>query len=345
MSGDGQSHREDESLVAAMETGAPAASRTTGRTPARRNPATGSAAHKLGAAPQDFRRPQLVSKVQLQALESLHDSVGRNFAAALSSQLRSIVEVTLRGVEQLTYGEFAFGLENPTCVSVLRAAPLEGNWILEINSTILYPIIDRLLGGGPEKNPVARRPLTEIELRLVSRITALFLAELHRAWESILELDLAVDRVERNPQLATIVPPNEVVALVRFELALGDSCGTMNLCIPLDSIERIGNKIWSSGVTGDARLRSTRGSTGRSGRDREGSTVELVVHLAETHISASDLDGLNIGDIITTETSVQNPLSVSIGGATKFRARPGALHGHKAIEITDVVTPGEPTRP
>ena len=51
-------------------------------------------------------------------------------------------------MEQLTYGEFVFSLENPTCFNLLKADPLEGNLILDINPSILYPIIDRLLGGG-----------------------------------------------------------------------------------------------------------------------------------------------------------------------------------------------------
>ncbi len=45
------------------------------------------------------------------------------------------------------------------------AEPLEGNLILDINPSILYPIIDRLLGGGRDPTPITRRPLTEIELR------------------------------------------------------------------------------------------------------------------------------------------------------------------------------------
>ena len=85
--------------------------------------------------------------------------------------LRSMVEVKLTSVDQLTYSEFVFSLENPTCFNLLKAEPLEGNLILDINPSILYPIIDRLLGGGREAGPLARRPLTEIELRLVSRIT------------------------------------------------------------------------------------------------------------------------------------------------------------------------------
>ena len=90
---------------------------------------------------------------------------------------------------------------------------------------------------------MARRPLTEIELRLVSRITSLFLEELRRAWENVLDLTLEVVRVESNPQLVQIVPPNEVVVLISFELALGDIRGMVNLCIPYNAIERISGKL------------------------------------------------------------------------------------------------------
>src|SRR4051794_3951631 len=160
--------------------------------------------------PYDFKRPERVGKDQMRALQSLHEGFGRNFSAALSALLRSIVEVKLTSVDQLTYGEFVFSLENPTCFNLLRAEPLEGNLILDINPSILYPVIDRLLGGGVEGSSIARRPLTEIELGLVSYITDLFLKELKHAWENVVELDLAVVRVESNPQLVQIVPPNEV---------------------------------------------------------------------------------------------------------------------------------------
>src|SRR5207248_7625997 len=196
--------------------------------------------------PYDCKRPGRVGKGQMRALQSLHEGFGRNFGAQLSALLRCIVEVKLTSVDQVTYGEFVFSLENPTCFNLLRAEPLEGNLILDINPSILYPIIDRLLGGGKDSGPVSRRPLTEIELRLVGRLTSLFLQELKRAWENVLDLKLAVERVESNPQLVQIVPPNEVVVLISFELTLGEVRGMMNLCIPFNSIERIGNKLSSN---------------------------------------------------------------------------------------------------
>jgi flagellar motor switch protein FliM len=40
---------------------------------------------------------------------------------------------------------------------------------------------------------MARRALTEIELRLVGRITDLFLSDMKRAWSNIIELEFEVE--------------------------------------------------------------------------------------------------------------------------------------------------------
>jgi flagellar motor switch protein FliM len=61
--------------------------------------------------------------------------------------------------------------------------------------------------------------------------------------------------------------------------------------------------------------------------------VEVVVELAETTISTSDLIGLQVGDILGTEQDVGRPLVVSVEGRPKFHALPGAFKGHKAIQV------------
>jgi flagellar motor switch protein FliM len=209
--------------------------------------------------------------------------------------------------------------------------------ILDINPSILYPIIDRLLGGGKDSGPLARRPLTEIELRLVSRITTLFLEEMRRAWLNVLDMHLTVERVESNPQLVQIVPPNEVVVLISFELTLQEVRGMMNLCIPFNSIERIGNKLSANSWLAYSRRGATPESMQTIGRGLRGSLIELVVELAESKINTGDLIGLRVGDIITTEKDINEPLDVLVEGVAKFHARPGAFKGRKAIEIDRTV--------
>lgn len=342
MSGDVLSQAEVESLLNAMESGGPKSAAKGGAAAPAAKAAPTAPRHREKVTSYDFKRPERVGKEQMRALQTLHEGFGRNFAVALSALLRSMVEVKLTGADQLTYSEFVFSLENPTCFNLLRAEPLEGNLILDINPSILYPIIDRLLGGGRESGPLARRPLTEIELRLVSRITDLFLAELRHAWENVLELNLKVERVESNPQLVQIVPPNEVVVLISFELTMGEVRGMMNLCIPFNSIERIGGKLSANSWVSYGKKQFTPESIQQVTQNLKGSLVQVVARLAETKITTGELIGLRVGDIITTEQDVNTPLVINVEGLDKYRARPGAFKGRTAIRIDDVIQPVTP---
>lgn len=283
----------------------------------------------------DFKRPERVGKEQMRALQTMHEGFGRNFGAALSSMIRNIVEVRLTSVDQLTYSEFVFSLENPTCFNLINAAPLEGQLILDINPSILFPIIDRLLGGSTMTTTHVPRPLTEIELRLVSRITKLFLTEMQHTWENVLKLDLSIERVESNPQLVQIIPANEVVVLISFELTVGETRGMVNLCIPFNSIERISNKLTANSWVSYSKKPSTPESVQLLSDRIAGSAVEVVVELANTTISTADLINLKVGDIIATEQDVHQPLVLLVEGKPKYLAKPGQFKGRKAIEVLD----------
>jgi flagellar motor switch protein FliM len=334
------SQSEVESLLTSMESQSPrgAAQPVTAAAVAASAPRTPPKPREK-VTTYDFKRPERVGKEQMRSLQSLHEGFGRNFGAALSALLRSIVEVKLTSVDQLTYSEFVFSLENPTCFNLIKAEPLEGNLILDINPSILYPIIDRLLGGGKDAGPVARRPLTEIELRLVSRITGLFLHELRHAWQGVLQLKLSVDRVESNPQLVQIVPPNEVVILVSFELTLGDLRGMINLCIPFNAIERFSSKLASNSWATYGKTASNSQTHAAIGQRLDEAQLDLVVTLAESHITTGDLLGLRVGDIITTDKDIRLPLDVAVQGTTKFHASAGAFKGRKAIRLESAPLP------
>ncbi len=281
----------------------------------------------------DFKRPERVGKEQMRALQSLHEGFARNFGASLSALLRSMAESKLISVDQLTYSEFVYSLEIPTCFNLLRPQPLEGNWILDISPSILYPIIDRMLGGTPTSESLLKRPLSEIELRLTSRITNLFLRELKSAWASTVSLDCELERVESNPQLVQIVPPNEVVILVSFELLMGKSRGMMNLCIPFNTIERIGSKLTNNSWIGYASSKSSETSQQQMQEMLGESKVEVIVNLAHSTVRAVDLLHLQVGDIVTTEKDARSPIEIQIAGVGKFEGKPGAFKGRKAVEV------------
>lgn len=322
MGGDVLSQAEVENLLSALE----------GEPEERQSPSS-PLRPKEKVTIYDFKRPERVGKEQMRALQTMHEGFGRNFGAALSALLRNIVEVKLTSVDQLTYSEFVFSLENPTCFNLINASPLEGQLILDINPSILFPIIDRLLGGSTMSTAAVRRPLTEIELRLVSRITSLFLTEMQHTWENVLKFELSIDRVESNPQLVQIIPANEVVVVISFELTVGETRGMINLCIPFNSIERISHKLTSNSWVSYSKRPPTAESVQMLSDRIADAPVELVVQLADTTISTADLINLRVGDVIATEKDISSPLLVSVEGNRKFLAKPGQYKGRKAIEV------------
>jgi flagellar motor switch protein FliM len=124
-----------------------------------------------------------------------------------------------------------------------------------------------------------------------------------------------------------------VVVLISFELAIGDIRGMMNLCVPYNSIERIGSKLSANTWVAYGRRQATPESIRQISKALYGSLVVMEVELARTQIGTGDLIGLRVGDIITTLKDVHSPLVVSVEGVPKFHARPGAFKGHKAILV------------
>lgn len=355
MSEDTMSQSQVENLLRAMEQGnapapVPKAAKTedpgANKRPASSNTVEPTAvntmrrgATKERVTPYDFKRPERVGKEQMRAMHSLHESIARNFGAVVSGILRTMIEVKLLSVDQMTYSEFVFSLDNPSCFNILNPLPLEGNWILDIAPALSYALIDRMLGGDAEPGAIIRRPLTEIENRLVGRLVTAFLVQLHDAWRNVIALEIDVDRVESNPQLVQIVPPNEVVILVCFEVTLGKNRGMINLCIPFNTVERFNSQLSNNGWVGYGKTKPTEATRKTISENVDIAAVDLVVTLARSKIRTADLLDLNVGDVITTEQDVSSALELSVQGVPKFTARPGAFRGKKAVRIDGLINP------
>jgi flagellar motor switch protein FliM len=293
----------------------------------------------------DFKRPERVSKDQMRALEALHEGFGRNFGAALSGYLRTIIEVSVAHIEQLTYSEFIHSLPNPTCFNLLKADQLDGQLCLEISPLIVYPVIDRLLGGSNADLFIPQRPLTQIEQRLVQRITDRATHHLSEAWSNLTPVTFSVHDFESNPQLVQIVPPNETVVVVRFDLKMGNRAGTMSLCIPYNVIEPIMGVLAAQNWFSYQRKGGQEDHVRKLTKNVQNAPVEMRAFLAQTTMRLNDLLSLQPGDIITTEKSSSADVLVQVEGKNKFLGHLGKFRGSRAIRVTRLCQQLEPDKP
>ncbi len=274
----------------------------------------------------DSLRLGVLSSGELRPLQALHEGVGRSFAAAISGMLRNPLEARLAGADQLSYGKFVHGLEDPSYFSVLTAEPLGDRVLLDVELAILYPILDRMLGGRGDEPP-PRRALSDIELPLAARIVRVFLANLRDVWQNILPLQFESLQVGSHPRLLRVLPADETVVVLGFTLSIGNRQGMMRLCLPCRALRQVADKLSGGGRMEPSAAREPEADSRERGAD-------VAVTLATTSISASELRGLCVGDVIVTETPADAPAVVSIDGAATFCGRPGVSQGKKAIAIT-----------
>jgi flagellar motor switch protein FliM len=289
----------------------------------------------------DFKRPERISKDQMRALQTLHETFARSYGASLSGFLRTIVEIRIAHAEQMTYSEFIASLPNPTSFNLVQCAPLEGQMCLEVSPLIIYPVIDRLLGGSNQELFIPQRAMTIIETRLIQRILNRGMAALAEAWESVKKIDFRLGEMESNPQIVQIVPPNEVVVVIGFEIKMTNRTGTMSLCIPYNVIEPLMDDLnaqsWFMG--GNQQGEAHWGEV--IARQLSEAPMHIAGILAETTITVGDLRRLEVGDLILTDKPATSPAVLTAGGKPKFLAHIGRSKNKRALKIIRAVTQNE----
>ncbi|MDR2034867.1 MAG: flagellar motor switch protein FliM [Helicobacteraceae bacterium] len=283
----------------------------------------------------DFKRPNRVSKEQLRAFRSIHDKMVRALSAQISSVMRSIVEIQLHSVDQMTYGEFLMSLPSPTSFNVFSVKPLEGSGVLEINSAIAFPMIDRLLGGNGEAYD-ASRDFTDIELNLLNTILRVIMQNLKDAWSPVTELYPVVEAKESSPNVIQIVAQNEIVVMVVMEIIIGHTSGMMNICYPVIALEPVLPKL----AARDIMISDT---SSKKSRNRElktllgGAKVSVEAIIGDAKLTLRDLFELQKGDILILNRPADDTSILCVDGEDKFVAKLGLSRFRKTVEIKELI--------
>ncbi|MFO0830079.1 MAG: flagellar motor switch protein FliM [Phycisphaerales bacterium] len=287
----------------------------------------------------DFKRPERISKEQMLALHTMHENFARNFGAAASGFLRSIVEVRVVRIDQVTYQEFIGSLPSPTAFNLVRCPPLSGPFCLEVSPLTIYPIIDRLLGGSGKELFIPQRPPTLIEQRLIQKLLVRGMQALQEAWATAAQIEFELGEMEANPQLVQIVPPNEIVVAIGFEVRFGNRAGTMSLCIPSTTIEPILDRLSAQSWHVAASQEDTTTWGRRITHELTATHLDVDATLAETTMTVSELQSLEPGDLIVTGKPASAPVVVNVQGRPKFLASVGQSRGARALRILRSLSP------
>ena len=283
----------------------------------------------------DFKHPNRVSKDQIRTLENMHDNFAGHFASALSSVMRTVADVDLVSVDQITYSEFIMSLVTPSCTYTFAAPPLDGVCLVDFNPTLTFSIIDRLFGGRG-KIIETERELTSIERSVMANLVNRMYTELKRSWENLVPIEIEQKSFETNPQFIQIVPPGETVVVISFQIKLFQSTGLLTICYPYVSLEPIVTRLSAQNWIDATKKKNLEKDRTTNVHNVKQVQAQMAAILLRSTLKMRDFLELKLGDIVPSEMKLDEPVEITVNRRKKFYGRPGLAGKKRAVQVLAV---------
>jgi len=268
-------------------------------------------------------------------LDIIYDSFIRYNRVNLSNRLRKSVEIKKVGARSYKFDDFLQTLPSPVCMGIFKIEPLKGAALISFDSTLVLSLVDSLLGGsGNAKIPMANRMFTSIELRLMERIVSDALQDLEKAWAPLYATHMNLLRMEMNPRLLNIVPPEYQIVTMTLKIQIDDVSGNMMFAVPFMTIDPIRDKL-KTGMQFDLMAIDPQWSSRLSSEIME-APMETTVEMGNANITLRELLELAPGDTIMLDKASSSEMLVKVEGVPKYFGIPGIKHGNKAIQISKI---------
>lgn len=285
----------------------------------------------------DFKRALRFSKDQIRSLTRIHENFARLLTTYFSAQLRTYAQIEVASVDQIPFEEFIRSIPKMTLINIFEVSPLDGNILMEVNPNIAYSMLDRLM-GGTGANPSKVDNLTEIETKVLMNLFELSFDNLREAWSGIIEIDPHLAEMEVNPQFLQMISPNETVVVISFNIVIGESSGMINICIPHVVLEPIVPNLSVRYFMQTNKKEPTVEQSAALQSRLKQAPLSVVAELGNGRMTVEDLLYLELGDVISLDRKIDDPLLIKIGEVPKFTAQPGHLKNWMAVQIIDTLT-------
>lgn len=275
----------------------------------------------------------MVSYERLPMLEIVFDRLVRLMTTSLRNFTSDNVEVSLDRITSVRFGDYLNSIPLPAILAVFKAEEWENFGLATINSSLIYSIIDVLLGGRRGQNAVRveGRPYTTIETNLVKRMIEVVLADAELAFKPLSPVKFNIDRLETNPRFAAITRPANAAILVRLRIDMEDRGGNVELLLPYATIEPI-RAVLLQMFMGEKFGRDPIWE-GHLATEIAQAQMSVDAVLYEERLPLRQMMALNVGDTLTLEVKPDAMVTVRCGDVTLTEGRMGRVGDRVAVRV------------
>ncbi|WP_434624450.1 flagellar motor switch protein FliM [Azospirillum sp. B2RO_4] len=282
-----------------------------------------------------------VNKDRLPMLDVVFDRMVRMLNTSLRQFASTNVEASLSKIEWLRYTDFQDAIELPALIGVARAEPWDNQMLVTIDSALIYCMMDVLLGGRRSRpGRIDGRAYTSIERKMTERMMKVVLQDLGQSFDPLAQVDFVFDRLEVNPQFATITRATNAIIRVRIAVEVERRTGHIDIVIPYATLEPIRGKLvqmfmgekFGHDTVWESHLKN----------ELMRSKLELVAVLAETKVPLGEILAWQKGQSLKLRINPDSTVLVFSKTIPLFAGHMGQRNDNIAVKIdTDLDTKQE----
>ena len=256
----------------------------------------------------------MVSYERLPMLEIVFDRLVRLTTTSLRNFTSDNVEVSLDSITSVRFGDYLNSIPLPAILGVFKAEEWDNFGLVTVDSSLIYSIIDVLLGGGRGTTPirVEGRPYTTIETNLVRRMIEIVLTDAEHAFAPLSPVRFNLERLETNPRFAAISRPANAAILAEFRIDMEDRGGKIEVLIPYATLEPI-RELLLQMFMGEKFGRDPIWE-GHLATEIYAAEVEVDAVLFEQDMSLGQILELEVGQTLLFEVGPRDPVTIKCGG-------------------------------
>lgn len=285
----------------------------------------------------------MVAYERLPMLDIVFDRLVRLLTTSLRNFTSDNVEVSLDRIHAVRFADYLNSIPLPAILSIFKAEEWDNFGIATIDSSLIYSIIDVLLGGrrGVQAIRVEGRPYTTIEMGLVKRLIEVVLADAEAAFRPISPVRFAIDRLETNPRFAAISRPNNAAILVRLRIDMEERGGALEMLLPYATIEPIRDRLMQTFV--GEKLGRDPVWEGHLATEIFQARTEVEAVLYEQSMPLRRLMDLRVGDTLMLDMKPDALVKVRCGDEILTEGRMGRVDDRIAVRIQKPLRRGRTT--
>ncbi len=266
-------------------------------------------------------------------LDIIFDAIARNYGITLTNRLQRPATVKYAGSDSIGFEEFLETVPINGAIGLLDLEPFKSGALVLFDAHLSFFILELILGGSAQKVTPLNRSLTTIEANLIKAMMGALCPDLKKAFSPIEQLHPELLRVETNPKLVNIVPPEAGVLTVVFSITLEQNTGTMTVVIPHASLEPLREKLRDSTLSTE--LRNSEEWPQMLFEGIVSMEADVSVQIGQLSLKVRDILNFQVGDIIDMGCLPSAPLKVMVEGKPKFWGTAGTCNGNKAVRINN----------